>query len=953
MNRKLRKLINNPKLFWKDAVLKRINKPSTTQAVLAASPFAKVTKGNFQYVVISAVYNVEEYLDHYFRSLARQTLDFTNNITLILVDDGSTDSSAEIIKRWQTRYPENIIYLNKENGGQASARNFGLDYIEENFEDLENFDYVTFIDPDDFVDVKYFRSVDDFSARHGGQERIAMIGCNLIFYAEKTGAFSDTHLLKFRFSGGDIVVPVEKMDKHIQLSAPSAFFCHEQILLHRLRFDERIKPNFEDGHFAALFLLHAMGRKVAFLRSAKYFYRKRSSQNSTLDNKIQDKRHYTAVPKYGHLSLINISHELGGAQLPHFIQRTLLYEMCSYLMWDSLINEPDSLSHLSTEEQDQFLLDLDAIFAAIDVQTILEFDLARIWFFQKVGMLNCFKGEIPPFQIVYLENIDVARNQIQLRYFSGEVGLEKFIIDGQDVAPHHTKTVKHGFLGRTFAMERWVWLPFPEKDLDASLSIELQSYDNVRISLKGRQFRNGVKVSDIRKSFGILDDTSPEELWLLMDRDIQADDNAEHLYRHVMNEHPEKNIKFVLRRKSHDWTRLQQDGFDLVPYGSLQHRKLLRKCTKIVSSHIDQNIVDFFRDGSLKQKPLIFLQHGVIKDDLSSWLNGKHIDLFVTTAREEYASIVANDSGYKFTKREIALTGLPRHDALLRRQQAVRHEKLILIMPTWRSYLVGRVIDGSIREKDPKFMASDYAMHWKAVLTSDRLRAMTEKHGYRVIFFPHSNTIPYLDDFDLPDHIEVFSHKSGTIQDLFCRATMMVTDYSSVAFEMALLQKQTLYFQFDSDEFFRSHLYRKGYFDYKKHGFGPTCSDENTLLEALERSLEADAKPEAKYAKRMDEFFAFRDEGNCERTYNAICALDDANSPPDRNAVFNHAEAATNAQQWTLAEGRWRYLLSLEDGVIDAETRAYAQKQLAGAIININPALANDIAAGLKALKRA
>ena len=73
--------------------------------------------GKYQYTVVSAVYNVEKYLDEYFESLVNQSLNFKKYIHLILVDDGSTDHSADIIKKWQKKYPNTITYIYKENGG--------------------------------------------------------------------------------------------------------------------------------------------------------------------------------------------------------------------------------------------------------------------------------------------------------------------------------------------------------------------------------------------------------------------------------------------------------------------------------------------------------------------------------------------------------------------------------------------------------------------------------------------------------------------------------------------------------------------------------------------------------------------------------------------------------------------------------------------------------------------
>lgn len=90
--------------------------------------------------VIVPVYNVEKYLDRCLTTLLNQTLD---DIEFIVVNDGSTDSSEEIIKKYQAKC-DKIKYHKKENGGLSDARNFGMKYA--------TGDYIAFLDSDDFVD---------------------------------------------------------------------------------------------------------------------------------------------------------------------------------------------------------------------------------------------------------------------------------------------------------------------------------------------------------------------------------------------------------------------------------------------------------------------------------------------------------------------------------------------------------------------------------------------------------------------------------------------------------------------------------------------------------------------------------------------------------------------------------------------------------------------------------
>lgn len=93
--------------------------------------------------IIIPVYNVEKYVEKCIQSLCKQTY---NNIEILLVDDGSTDSSGEICEFYANK-DSRIKVFHKENGGQGSARNLALDNAKGN--------YICFLDSDDSVKEDY------------------------------------------------------------------------------------------------------------------------------------------------------------------------------------------------------------------------------------------------------------------------------------------------------------------------------------------------------------------------------------------------------------------------------------------------------------------------------------------------------------------------------------------------------------------------------------------------------------------------------------------------------------------------------------------------------------------------------------------------------------------------------------------------------------------------------
>lgn len=93
--------------------------------------------------IIVPVYNVEEYLKQCLDSILEQTY---HNWELILVNDGTTDSSGQICQEYAEK-DARIRYFEKENGGLSDARNYGIEQAQG--------EYLTFVDSDDFLDASH------------------------------------------------------------------------------------------------------------------------------------------------------------------------------------------------------------------------------------------------------------------------------------------------------------------------------------------------------------------------------------------------------------------------------------------------------------------------------------------------------------------------------------------------------------------------------------------------------------------------------------------------------------------------------------------------------------------------------------------------------------------------------------------------------------------------------
>ena len=324
----------------------------------------------------------------------------------------------------------------------------------------------------------------------------------------------------------------------------------------------------------------------------------------------------------------------------------------------------------------------------------------------------------------------------------------------------------------------------------------------------------------------------------------------------------EQKSFFILARDSHDWGRLAEEGFNLIPYGEKVMGKALSEGAKLLSSHVHANMIADFKKGGT-DKEFVFLQHGIIKHNLSNWLNKYPIDLFVTTSQSEYDSIAGNFNEYKFSSREVVLTGLPRHDSLIENEN-LQQDRILLVMPTWRKSVVGPITESGFRERNNNFINSYYAQKWQSFFNNKSLINFAIKNNFKIYFFPHPEIQVYKEEFCFNNIVRYVDYSDASVQDMLKVASIMVTDYSSVAFDFAITGKPLLYYQFDQDDFFEEH-WGKGYFDYERDGFGPILFDEDSLVSEIIQIV-AHGSSEI-YKKRTNDFFAYRDGKNCHRLY--------------------------------------------------------------------------------------
>lgn len=864
--------------------------------------------------LVIPTYKVEKYLPEFLQSLSIQP---TAEVEMIFVDDGSPDRSAELISVWMKQHPAaNAHLVRQDNLGLSGARNTGLA--------VATGEWISFPDPDDILGASYLRDV--IAAIESSDAGVSLVAAPLITYSEENKARGPRHPLHRLFARGTGVYNLNEHPSAIKIHANTTFLRRSRMIELGLRFDPRIRPNFEDSALIARYLASEPDPAIAAVPHAEYLYRTRADASSLVASSWTNPEKYTVLPQTGWLDLLEDVVATRGSA-PVWLQNIVLYDMSWYFKHDARIHTPTK--SLSPETSSQFIKLVAKALAHVDPEVILAYEITSLSYEIRMVWL-ALRGSRLDWLPVTTWRSDNTREIIQLKYyFSGERPHEEFRSQVSTVLPQHAKDRAVTYFGFTALYERIVWIPYranlrvildgtqrivqlasaSASSLSLSPSIargagwreapprrtiaqlpyldrRLPNFFQTQWMMRHAQFRRIISGRSPRfmrpfdrfTKFVAARGNKYSKAWVFMDRDAQAQDNAEHLYRWVAREHPEVNSWFVLSKHSPDWERLANEGFRLVDHGSWQHTLLLLNAIHLASSHVDHYVVQPLnpkRFGARHWR-YTFLQHGVTKDDISRWLNHKPIRRIISTGPAEQRGFTGNGTPYTFTDREAVLTGFPRHDQLLRlgARSAPQDRGSILVVPTWREYLLGPTNGrGNFRPLAAGFSESDYVRSWAAFLGSAELHDAARTHGKDIVFLPHPNLEPHIASLDLPRSIVVRRYADSNVQEVLADAALMVTDYSSIAFDGAYIGAPTVYFQFDRDDFFASHPHRPGYFSYDRDGFGPVTTSVEGAVSAVKQGMSG-APDWHEYRKRASDYFSYRDGGSCRRVFESMLAID-------------------------------------------------------------------------------
>lgn len=357
-----------------------------------------------------------------------------------------------------------------------------------------------------------------------------------------------------------------------------------------------------------------------------------------------------------------------------------------------------------------------------------------------------------------------------------------------------------------------------------------------------------------------------KQIYLVYEKFSQtAQDNSYYFFKHVYENYHNKNVFYIIDKKHPDYKNVKRMKDRVIPYMSIKHLIYLIASKLFVASESKGHAYIIKKQNGkmrdiVNRKKFVFLQHGVLgfkKVDSIYRKNGNNAaDLFVTSSNTEKEIVKRN---FNYNAEDVIITGLARWD-VLKDKSKIQGQKEIIFMPTWRNWL------DDVSEE--MFLDSDYYKYYSSLLNSNKFKKILQDNNILLHFFMHPKFKAYINNFETNnERIRIYEFGEIKINELLMRSSLLITDYSSIAWDFYYMKKPVIFFQFDYEAY---TSLQGSYLNMETDLFGDRILNKETLIDTIQEYVDLDFKEKQQFSAIRDEYFKYVDHHNSERIFQEI-----------------------------------------------------------------------------------
>ncbi|QFK72893.1 glycosyltransferase [Pradoshia sp. D12] len=719
--------------------------------------------------VITPVYNVEEYLEETLDSLVNQTL---APIEIIMIDDGSTDRSPDIIKEYSRRYP-NIISVKQENSGPGAARNNGLK--------IARGEYISFVDSDDILPRDALESM--YTAALSKKSAI-VLGASLSFNKTETWFIGSHYNNKVYEKGEKNLIA----NQELLYSLGPCNKLYRRDIVKDITFPLGIKVT-EDQPFVIEAYLRA-GGDIYTIDKVIYNYRSRENEdNLSLSQTVRVNSVSVLKDIMKSMSISDslwdkyIDNEVARFQVKRYYYNRLV----TADIWPALRNAVDSRNR------------------DITVQT---FGIFNEWI---RGLDKHFFNEIHSLHTVIFKNLV---NRFDLLDSSGRKSYQECL----DIALKKISFKTEIRLLESPAFESTFKAARKSGEKNSFLPIQMYVYKRKYI-----RFNSKVNTAVIRRIVFPLCKLLPlqDKITFASSKVASLQDSFECLYDEIEKSRPDYKVvgHFKKERSFKDYVKLY---YDIATSKYVIVEDYYRPLYKLKARKGTEVIQTWHAAGAFKK-----FGHSAVgyresnTKEFENQAHGSYTKVAVTSKEiiPHYAE------AFNISEKNVYSVGLPRTDVFfdqegieyLRKKYeavypAMRNKKIITYAPTFRGG-PGKRSSFNI-QLDLKKMAEELSDEYVLIL---KLHPSVTKGV---------NIPKEAKDF-------VLNLSKNDINNVLSITDILISDYSSVIFEYALLERPMIFYAYDLEEYLQD---RGFYYEYKDFIPGPLADKTEQVISLIQQN---------------------------------------------------------------------------------------------------------------------